>query len=348
MLLLSSIVALLVAVRSPGPGRLVPKRSELTWRHPSPKEASSRLPTIDQASVTFEISNFGGQTVRITGVESSCGCATPKVQPTILAPGNLGIVEVNATPLAVGERLVSVTLRTDSPLTPLVVLNLKILGWRDPSFLLQASGDLTYKGESFQTETREISAVTVESLGSRPRPPIIKSDLPFLEVGAPILDERPYSSPGSVQRTYVYRVNFSSSPPATFTGDVSVIDPWDPEHADRIHVQGETLPPLRVFPSRLALRPNASLDSEGSWANITVLSRFPAPEISAFAEPENAYPVAIRRMKLEQEGRLSSFSIRLESAGPVPDGEFNIVIQPNPNSKERVAVPVLVRNGDIP
>jgi hypothetical protein len=142
LLLLTSIAARLAAARPLPPGRLVVRYPDLTWRHPSPREESARLPKIDEAGASFEIENVGERPIRIIGVESSCGCSTTKVTPDFLPPGQQGIVEVRATPFAVGERLLTVNLRTDSPLTPVVGLRLRILGWRSPPFLLQSGGDL--------------------------------------------------------------------------------------------------------------------------------------------------------------------------------------------------------------
>ena len=153
LFLLSISIGLSVRARSLSPGKLVARHPEVLWRHPAPREASSRLPTIDEAGGTFEVENVGGRPVRILGVQASCGCATPKISPSVIPPGQLGRVDVRTTPFAVGERLVTVDLRTDSPLSPTLNLRLRAFGWRRPPLLLQTGGDLIYRDYDFQGET---------------------------------------------------------------------------------------------------------------------------------------------------------------------------------------------------
>ena len=112
------------------PGKLVATQERLTWT--GPNDESSRLLSIDAAGAKFEIENVGGTPVRILEVESTCGCATPKLSTKIITPGGVGFVEVKATPIRVGEKVAGITLRTDSPISPALTLLLIVKGSSRP------------------------------------------------------------------------------------------------------------------------------------------------------------------------------------------------------------------------
>ena len=346
ILVMASAATLLVAARPAVPGKIEVKQPELSWRHPAPTDPSSRLPKQDEAACVFQIQNVGGLPVRIVGVEASCGCAKPKVEPTVIGPGGVGTVEVRTTPFPVGENLITVSLRTDSPVTELVNLRLRTFGWRHAPFLFQSKGDLMYRGDSLESEVREVFLLTVEVLGSTPRPPRIKSELPFLTFGPPQVSEKPYVDPSTVVRTYRHDVRVSSLPPSSFAGDVIVEDPWDPEYVQRIPVRGEILPPVRVSPSRIILAVDPRGDGKGASATLVVRSRFPVPEISAIGHPAGRVPLIISRAQLDQGDRFASFSISLERGETIEEGDYSVIIRTSPAVREPIVVPVRIRKGD--
>lgn len=150
----------------------------MTWT--SPADKPYRKLGLDEASATFEVENVGGVPVHITDVETSCGCAMPEIEPRTIAAGGVGVVKVKATPLDTGEKTVSLTLNTDSPASPQVVLRLHIVGSRQPPYMTQAGGDLGYISDFSEPEVREIFAFTLESADADPTPPAATSDLPNL------------------------------------------------------------------------------------------------------------------------------------------------------------------------
>ncbi len=241
--------------------------------------------------------------------------ATPKISPNVIAPRSIGTVEVHSTPFPVGEKLVSVTLHTDSHLSPTGELRLRVFGWRRPPFMLQSGAELVYRAHSFREETRELTVLNVELSGSKPRQPLIESELPFLQFTTPVIDEQPYSDPTTVQRTYRYKVKFSSPPPANFAGDVVVIDPWDRQHSDRIPVRGEALPPFTVAPSRIILRADSPPHGDDASTRLFVFSQIPAPEISAAADQDATSPLSISRLELDPECLRATFSIGIKPGG---------------------------------
>jgi hypothetical protein len=124
-----------------------------------------------------------------------------------------------------------------------------------------------------------------------------------------------------------------------------ITDPWDPQHVERIHVQGEALAELRVYPSRIVLHDNPATLADGKVASLIVFSRGPASMVSAAVVPEGAAPILIRRSETRQDGTVS-LSIFLAPGKRLQKGEFNIDIRQSIDSRERVVVPVLVTDGD--
>jgi hypothetical protein len=348
LLVLGSLATILKAARSTdSPGKLVARRPELTWRHSAPAKGGSKSAAVEDASAVFEVENIGDRPVRVVSVEASCGCVRPSVQPSVIAPHEMGLVGVRTTAFPVGEQLATLKLHTDSPLTPTVGLRLRTLGWRDPPFLIRATGDLIYFGGSAVTEAREICVYSAELRGTKPNPPAIKSDLRFLTVALPKIDERPSSDGLGLLRTYRHEVTLSSDPPppAKFGGDVLITDPWDSEHVERLHVQGDTPPPLRVYPSRIILRGDSVTSPERGDARLTVCSPGATSRISAVVEPEGETPLSIHRAGTDKEGGVS-FTITLDRGKLRRDAEYSIIIRQSPGSAVQVVVPVLVQKGD--
>ena len=68
----------------PAPGMLVAEQDERSWDGPTSSDAPN--PEIGEAEAEFVVANRGGTTVRITAVESSCGCTTARARPEVLEP----------------------------------------------------------------------------------------------------------------------------------------------------------------------------------------------------------------------------------------------------------------------
>lgn len=198
---------------------------------------------------------MGGTPVRIVDFETDCGCAVPSIEPRTIPPGGVAIVEVEATPLATGEKTVSVILKTDAAESPEVELRLRIVGGRKPPYLAQVGGDLGYISDFSRPEIRQFFVFTLELSDTAPSPPSATSDLPDLRISqASLLEEAPSVVAGVVTRKYQYEATYSGRPlEPNFVGEVLVIDPWDPDHSERLRVHGEVIPPLRVVPARVVL-----------------------------------------------------------------------------------------------
>jgi hypothetical protein len=336
---------LLATLRGPamsGPGRLVPKEAALTWRSPVTDGAGPR--NHDQAQATFEVKNLGGTAVRIREVKSSCGCTTPKVEPLVIAPGATGVVEARATPLSTGEKTATISLVTDSAITPEVVLQLKIIGSRRPPYMGSAGGDLAFVGADMAHQVRKIYINTMEMAGSSSRPPRLSTNLSFLTLGPPkLVDDHPMEAQtGAIMRKYIVEATVGTGLPiGNFEGDVFVVDPWDERNRERIRVHGEVPSPLRAVPARLVLSVDGATGRMKSSGKLLILSTTHISELAINWDDKNQPPLIIGPPELNETGRMAT--VRLSSGtGRVEAGEYRLYVR-GPSSPDRITIPVSIR-----
>ena len=326
--------------RTAQPGKLVARNKLVTWR--SPVEEVFRVLSTDAASAKFEVENVGGAPVHVVAVETTCGCVSSSVKPEIIPPGTIAAVEVRATPLQVGEKTVSITLRTDSPATPKVELQLHIVGSRCPPFFATAGGELSFLDGFSLAETRELLAYNVEMVNAKPTPPLVKVDLPFLEIGpAKLLEESRSPGPGSCNRKYGYELKMTAAPPTDrYAGEVTVTDPWDSRHVERIRFHGENRPPIRTVPSRITLRiPNR--DGQGAEAKLLVMAKESVTDLLVEVEGGGKPPLNVERVSSSLGEKLTTYSIALRP-GAAREGDYNLLVGRS-SSPDRLTVPVAVR-----
>jgi len=229
-------------------GRLVAVEDTIVW------ENTAEWPHPGgPVSLEFVVRNEGGRPVNIHHASSSCGCATPRSETMVVAPGEESLVVVDAIPPSVGERDVAVTLTTDSDLTPTLTLNAKLHGYAMPPFVLQAEGDLSYLGEAGSDQERGITVITVEPVGES-REPVIENPHDFLEIGKPKAVIAPYTTPGVVFTTYTYPVTLRGPlPEGGYSGEVIVVDPWNASRRERLRVASKNTLDIKAIPAQLAI-----------------------------------------------------------------------------------------------
>ena len=235
------------------PGELIAKDRVLAWS--SPVEKTFRTLDLDAARAKFRLENVGGRSVRILDVQTTCGCTTPEIEPKVVNPGEIRLVEVRATPLQIGEKSVDITITTDSPVSPEVVLTLRIIGSRRGPYMFEVQGDLNFPAGTTGDDVRFVLVNQIEEAKSRPTPPFVKNELKFVQISNPELElEGPSSAPGMVHRRYVCKAKkrMADGDPSQ-SGRISVVDPWDPDHVETAHVHCEASVPIRVSPSRAIL-----------------------------------------------------------------------------------------------
>ncbi|HWE35051.1 MAG TPA: DUF1573 domain-containing protein [Isosphaeraceae bacterium] len=333
ILLGSSGLAIFAEMRAEAVGRLVVRNPSVVWQMDRAVGTKSGRYAVGR----FEMANVGGKPVRVASASSSCGCAAPKVNPGTIEPGAVGFVEVEAIPLLSGEKSATIVLRTDSPLTPEIELHLRMIGARRPPYLMQAGGDLTYLGDFERDEPHTVVVITVE-----PREqsglPLLRTDFPGMEFGAPVVKERPHVAPGTIQREYRFPVSFARMPPeGVFTGAAEVVDPWDPGHTEVVHIHGQVLLPFRVEPRRIIL--NGPRDHQ----SFRIISRTDVDGRRLGIQADGGSGLVVERVDRGEDRRSFTFTVgHRDDARFVPGVHKLIVRSPN-NPENPVVLPVSVR-----
>lgn len=255
LLLLVGIGIILIAFgslkyfRPPTPGNLYPLKDDIVWVGPSDGQSRTAFVNLE-----FPVANNGGQRVRVLSVESACGCALPRVEPTVFDPRQTGVVFVSAQVPPLGEKAVTITLNTDSPKSPTVTLHFRLISRRTPPYILKVTGDLTFAGRFTINDSRELVVDTVEPPGS-PQPPLVRSSLEAIAIAYSSSSERPYLTPDTVHRTYRYRVTpLTADAETAKRGQVEVRGVWSP--SDVQYIQSALIPYQAIHVSPTNVRFN--------------------------------------------------------------------------------------------
>lgn len=290
-------------------GVLTPREDILIWRgSPVNLDRSST-----QGATRFELINQGGKPVRILSVESGCGCAKPLVNVDVVAPGMVATVDVVAAPLSFGQKDVPITIHTSSTTKPNIKLTLRIIGTRNPPFLYQIWGDLTFRGVYKPGEVREVTIVTVEPPGC-PEVPQVIPDLPFLKLTEAGVEDQPYSRPGTLLRQRNYRVEFTGKPPSeTFTGTIVAHDPWEAGATLSLNVSGQFQSQLKIVPATINL-------SQSNRAGISLFVFAPEPidSLEANVEGPAGLPLEVQMQRDGKPKRVHTLKVKLrDGASPI-------------------------------
>lgn len=341
--LLAGLIAASFGVsRGPREGTLLVRSPEKIWQPSVEGKDGSYIPPDPTKVVPFEVENIGRTPVRVKMVETTCGCTSARIEPSVINPGVIAIVKAHPSPFPTGEQMVAITLHTDSSSTPTVHLRLRIRGMMRPPYLLAGKGDLTFKGKSFASESRAFEVAVVESEGSSPRLPEIRTDLPFVSLSPLVFDhEDVYPGSNAPVRRYTSTLRFVREPPAPYvTGEVTILDPWHSAHVEKLPVSVEVLPGLRAAPSRIVLVAKSSMDWSAS-ATLLIFSDEPDPALRI--EVLEGGPLLVRRETADPRATPAFFSIRLKPDLPVRGGEYRLVVRPSTSSAEPITIPVHVR-----
>ena len=322
------------------PGKLVATEDRRTWQT-SPAENKPLHP--GDSTTTFELRNVGGQPVRILEILSGCGCAKPTVTPMTIPSGGTGIVDVQTTPMMTGEKEILITLRTDSPVTPELDLRLQVIGSVQPPYLLGTTGDLTFSVGDGDSEVRTIKVIMLEKEGSKPKLPIVKTDVPDFEIGRPILhQEHPYPGEGNLSRTYHVETKLAKYPDqGSLVGDVSVVDPWNPQHVQQLRVHVEVKPSWKASPSRVVFRLRGDASEDSDQVQVLIASRSPEPDL--VAEVEGSAPLLADNIQQLGDPRRHVLTIRVKPGAHQP-GEYVVRVGPR-SSGQRLSIPVAILVG---
>lgn len=320
----------------PTPGQLLTPQTEVVWRSAPHREAQIK----QQARAEFPLTNVGGTDVRITGIESGCGCTKPNVEPEVIRPGATGTLTAIGTPLTSGQRDVVITVRTDSPLTPEVRFTLTMINDRIPPFITAVAGDLNFVEASELVRPREVVVTTIED-GPQGLMPSIQSDLPLLDFGKPVVGESPYGATGLHQRAYRYAARFRESlPPGSFSGRVWATDPWTKLRDKGLIVSYQPKEELRAIPDALTLR--VEKDGKPAAQDFAVIAQRDQSTLTVRVEGPHADGVRVTEDAATRGRRFRRYHIEADAKLGGESRSATVVIRPEDGSATAIRVPVVV------
>lgn len=161
-------------------------------------------------NLVFEAKNIGGAAITLLGSKSSCGCTIPsKPSKSRLLPGESCQIPLSVNLPLQGEDYVQLEIQTDSPLTPLVIVPIRLIaGETKTPILLTMNRSLTLRGTKPDEREKTILIKTLEREDSAPWITSVKVDR--MEIAAKILGttDTPLSSqPGVVMREYTLQAS---------------------------------------------------------------------------------------------------------------------------------------------
>jgi hypothetical protein len=189
--------------------------------------------------------------------------------------------------------------------------------------------------------------LTVEEGPAGPSPRL-ESDLSFLAFDGPrIASEGPYTEPGTICRTYVYRLRIVSAPAEVpFLGTIKVVDPWEQSRPISLNVQGDAKRPIRLMPSTLTIGEKGR--DEASEAQATFFVLLDGPSVELLVEPEGAEtsPIEITRSPTNGSQRMRKYTVRLRADRPRNDRVHRVNVRLGPSGPSATLTIILSRGGD--
>ncbi len=337
-----TLVGVSALTTRPEPGNLQALEPSLTWRSSTGKKFQPL--SSDDAQATFHLRNSGGLPVRILNFSSTCGCAVPAIDSMVIGPGVTKDLIIQATPVQIGSRHVNITIFTDSKVSPQVEVRLDIFSDREPPYMTQARGDLTFAGDAKDGNARLIMVDSIEKKGSHPMPPLIKNNLPFIEIREPLIHKEELdSSSDVVHRIYTFEARLKVSEKVeTTSGEIFVVDPWDSSHVQTIYVHQLTTPPLKVIPQRTVLTVGGDLDGHHPEAKFMVLSKEPIADLVVELEGDGKKELSLTKTISSADNRRFTFVVGLRTA--ILSGTMYHVQVGRSSSSDRIRVPIAIRN----
>ncbi len=297
-------------------------------------------PDKGKAKIRFALDNVGRTPVRIISTIPGCGCMTPSFDPAPTPPGGRTYLDAEASYFPVGERRVPIVVDTDSTTVPRFELSILLIGGGTPPFLLKADGNLSYLGGFDPHETQDLLVHAIEPEG-RSKTPTFQGVPNFLQIEPGEVTQVPYVLPGTFNRSYKFRVRFTSPPPENpCQGEFFVVDPWNPARKDPVKFLATFTPPVRSVPALVLLR---ATPSDGApTRRFSIVSKTPLEDTRANAEGGGGSIVRISPDRIGGPSKAARFEVSLDPSYSLPTekAEFQVVVTWSGGG--RLSVPVVV------
>lgn len=193
-----------------------------------------------------------------------------------------------------------------------------------PPFLLKVEGDLSYMGRFDPSASRDLTVHVIENEGNS-RTPSFQGLPAFLRIDPTDVSQAAYTLPGTIDRSYRFKVSFTSPPPQNpFQGEFFIIDPWKPERKERVGVLATFSPPVQVVPPLVALKPKQDL---GARSRFSIISRTLLEGLQASVEGGADCPILVTPTRVDGPAMTATFEVNILPGSYPPEGsEIHIVV----------------------
>ena len=287
---------------------------------------------------------MGGMPVRFTGLESSCGCATPHAESATIEPCRSGYVEVVVRSIPVGQRPVTIIAHTDSLTQPDLTLRATAIGSRKPPFLLRVAGELAFRGPFAAQTPREFEVDLVAKTGDQEKP-IIELRLPDAIMEGPIsTTERDYFVPGTILRSFRYQFRWKTEPATSaVASELLVRDPWSRSTTMRLPIHWEIPPELTAVPARLLILAADSTTGE-CRGTIQLHAITSSPDLTVEPELADAASIKVRRLTASDYKQGFTYEVVCSPADVEQRAlSSRLIARLSPEADRRLIIPILVR-----
>lgn len=310
----------------------------LVVRELGPSEARPGSPPTS-SDVIVELTNEGGQPVQVLDVSTTCGCASAAVEPKQIPPRGLSYLTIRFDPIEVGVRRVLVTVKTDSPTAPVLLVETGIVGHRDPPYIVKASGDLCFRSSDSVDDAQPLFVETVESAESEGGPPRLSCRQEAVQIGpAKRIREAVFDpDPSFVVRGYEYPIRLDRQAVTEDLDDfIEVSASWDRGGRLRVPIHADPVLSLRAIPERLVLARNG--EEAAAVGRFAILGANDPDRLRIQADDGFEDFVTIKAVDARPGGGdLPTFEVRIAPDAPVLKTDMRIVVE---SPEGRLVVPV--------
>jgi hypothetical protein len=295
--------------------------------------------------VRYRLTNTGDLPVRILDVSASCGCAKATASNELVEPRQSISIDAEVDPIEVGIKSVSITVKSDSSITPVIGLQTYVGGWRPPPYLFETNGELFFTQGFKPNESREFVVKTIQSAREKPLVPTLGCDLPFVRISEPTHTSKISIINNSLSiHSYRFEVKvvLEAAAKQTFDGRVVVQDPWDPVRSQMLLIHIDATKEPAVIPSRLTI----TLDRNQKPVSTPRFMVRPTQDdrpVQTHLEGGAVSPLVVIPSRTSKAAAYREFEVRLNPEIPIEKSHYNILIDNFDDDVDQVILPVMIR-----
>ncbi len=217
--------------------------------------AESPLIAEDKSSVvvaSYRLVNNGDRNLVLGQTTTTCGCTIASIDPTVVPPRGSATVKVHGEPSEAGERDVHITVETNDKRSPILNLELVMVGATPMPFIGHTSGPIQFGTIERNDAAADFYFDTHERQESSPWLLDVRSPLPGFSIVAGTVQIVKKTGDAIIRRHHYHATFHPDQPSSGLLGHVALIDPSAPARAiHQIQVLGIVHSPVYAIPQAI-------------------------------------------------------------------------------------------------